>query len=152
MNILVGNQNAKKEIFFETFSKAKTQLGETFLASTFLVSQVSTHPTSQKRSPIRFVCFVMNFSRNLNELEFEFKVFASELKLFRSVQKKESKLFPYLPESTSPFVSMGAANFFNHLFLFQFHSFVAVDLLLSSLTSFLSLQFFLCPFPPTCYA
>ena len=53
----------------------------------------------------------MNFSRNLNELEFEVKVFASELKLFRSVQKKESKLFPYLPESTSPFVSMGAVNF-----------------------------------------
>ena len=90
MNILVGNQNAKQEMCFETFSKTETQLGKTFLASTFLASQVLTHPTSQKRSPIRFVCFVMNFSRNLNELEFEVKVFASELKLFRSVQKKES--------------------------------------------------------------
>ena len=73
MKILVGNQNAEKEMRF-AFSKTETQLGETFLAS------VSTHPTSQIRSPIRFVCFVMNFSRNLNELEFEVKVFASELK------------------------------------------------------------------------
>ena len=86
MNILVGNQNAKKEMCFATFSKTETQLGKTFLASTFFVS----HPTSQTRSPIRFVCFVMNFSKSFNELECEVKIFASELKLFRSVQKKES--------------------------------------------------------------